>query len=143
MKNLDAKMRERFLQREDDRLMQKEIKWLRKEKERFYRPKEKVEVQRYVHMAFVYACEKCGKHSMMWIEKGLEEACNPMLKEKSGLPHKPTPFVIRCPECGGFMRHVATPCYLEKFIPARIGDDLFINDENYDCGKSVFGWDGR
>lgn len=134
MKNHDEKMRERFLQREDDRLMQKEIKRLRKEK---------VKVQRYVHMAFLYVCEKCGEQRWMWIEKGLEEACNPMLKEKSGLPHKPTPFVIGCPKCGGFMRHVATPCYLEKFEPAWIGDDLFINDENHDCGKPVFGWDGR
>lgn len=149
MKDFDRKMRDRHWQREDRRLEQKGIKRFRKEIERFCalnsapHPTEKVEVQRYVHMAFAYACKICGEHRLMWIEKGLEEACNPMLKEKSGLPHKPTPFAIRCPNCGGFMQHVTTPIYLEKFEPARIGDDLFINDENHDCGKSVFGWDGR
>ena len=143
MKNRDAKMRERFLQREDDRLLQKEYKRIRKEKERFYHPTEKVSVQRYVHMAFVYACECCYEKRLMWIEKGLEEMCNPSLKEKSGLPHKPTPFVIECPNCGGFMQHIATPIYLSEFTPAKIGDNLFIDDENHDCGKSVFDWNGR
>ena len=36
MKNRDVKMRERFLQREDDRLQKKIDKKLRKEKEAFY-----------------------------------------------------------------------------------------------------------
>lgn len=143
MKDFDRKMRDRHWQREDRRLEQKEIKRFRKEEERFCQPKEKVEVQRYVHMAFVYACPRCGEHRLMWIEKGLEEECNPQLKEKSGLPHKPTPFAIRCPVCGGFMQHVLTPYYLSKFRPARIGDNLFINDENIDCGHPVFDWDGR
>lgn len=143
MKDLDRKMRERYCQKEDDRLERKVEKLLRKEKERFYRQTQIVEVQRYVHMAFLYACRSCCERHLMWIEKGLEEACNPMLKEKSGLPHKPTPFVIGCPICGGFMQHIATPYYLPKFEPARIGDDLFINDENHDCGKPVFGWNGR
>lgn len=36
MKDRDAKMRERFLQREDDRLLRKIEKKIRKEKEAFY-----------------------------------------------------------------------------------------------------------
>ena len=101
MKNRDVKMRERFLQREDDRLFRKEYKRILKEKQCLYRSTERIEVQRYVHMAFVYACETCYEKRLMWVEKGLEEMCNPSLKEKSGLPHKPTPFVITCPKCGG------------------------------------------
>lgn len=143
MKNLDVKMRERFLQKEDDRLFQKEFKRILKEKKRSYHPTERIDVQRYVHMAFTYACETCYEKRLMWVEKGLEEVCNPSLKKKSGLPHKPTPFVIVCPKCGGFMQHIATPIYLSEFIPAKIGDNLFINDENSNCGKSVFDWNGR
>lgn len=143
MKNRDVKMRERFLQREDERLFQKEYKRTLKKKNRSYNPAEKIDVKRYVHMAFVYACETCYEKRLMWVEKGLEENCNPSLKKKSGLPHKPTPFVITCPNCGGFMQHIATPFYLSEFEPAKIGDNLFIIDENHDCGKPVFNWNGR
>ena len=146
MKNRDAKMRERYLQKEDDRLLRKESKRISKElkelEKRLCLHSERIETQRYVHMAFVYVCETCGKHRLMWIEKGLEENCNPSLKEKSGLPHKPTPFIITCPRCCGFMRHVSTPICLSEFRPAKIGDDLFVNDENCGCGRSVFNWNG-
>jgi hypothetical protein len=143
MKNRDAKMRERYLSRENDRLERMFEKMFREEKKKFFYPEAKrITVQRYVHMAFLYACESCCERHLMWIEKGLEEACNPKLKEKSGLPHKPTPFVIRCPRCGGFMRHISTPFCLDKFAPASVGDNLFINDENCECGKPVFCWEG-
>ena len=98
---------------------------------------------RYVHMAFTYNCQKCGEKKVMWVEKGLEEACNPRLKEKSGLPHKPTPFVIGCPVCGGFMQHCGGNLYLPVFIPARKGMDLFINSKKNECGKPVFNWGGK
>ena len=143
MKNRDAKMRERYLRKEDERSLQREFKQRLKDLEEKLRlNSEKIVTQRYVHMAFVYACEKCGEHRLMWIEKGLEENCNSSLKEKSGLPHKPTPFIIACPECGGFMRHVLTPIYLPEFRPAKIGEDLFTYDKNYECGMSCFNWSG-
>ena len=102
----------------------------------------KGKTERLVHMAFMYRCP-CGARRLLWIEKGLEEACNTSLKEKSGLPHKPTPFCIRCPECGQFMNHVFTPFMLEKFEPAKRGDNLFINVEGHECGKPVFNWQGE
>ena len=140
MKNRDAKMRERYLRKEDDRLLRRVLKEDLEEKLRLN--SEEIVTQRYVHMAFVYACEKCCVRRLMWIEKGLEENCNSSLKEKSGLPHKPTPFIIACPECGGFMKHVLTPICLPEFRHAKIGEDLFINDKNYECGMPCFNWSG-
>lgn len=98
---------------------------------------------RYVHMAFQYGCQNCGRLRVMWVEKGLEEACNPKLKEKSENPHKPTPFMIRCPDCGNMMQDVGHRVYLPEFTPAKKGDDLFINSKKYDCGKPVFNWRGE
>lgn len=143
MKNLDIRMRERFLQREEERLFQKELKWIKKEKNRLYHSEKEVAVQRYVHMAFRYFCKSCCTSYLIWVEKGLDEICNPLLKEKSGLPHKPTPFAIVCPNCGSFMHDYGVAFYLDKFEPAKIGDNLFINDEISDCGKPVFNWNGR
>lgn len=100
-------------------------------------------MKRFVHMAFAYMCQDCGETAVLWLEKGLEEMCNPKLKEKSGLPHKPTPFIIRCPKCGGFMRHVATPMMLSEFRAAKVGFNLFINSEKHDCGQPVFNWHGE
>lgn len=100
-------------------------------------------MKRFVHMAFTYGCQNCGKLEVFWIEKGLEEMCNPRLKEKSGLPHKPTPFTIRCPKCGALMYHIATPVRLSEFEPAKVGTNLFINNKQYDHGTPVFNWQGK
>ena len=79
----------------------------------------------------------------IWLERGLEELCNPRLKEKSGLPHKPTPFVATCPYCKGMMQDTGYTKWLDSFIPARKGDNLFINIAEKDCGQVVFNWNGE
>ena len=101
-------------------------------------------VDRQVHCAFIYRCYNCGARRVLWVEKGLEEQCNPNLEHKSGLPHKPTPFAIKCPECRKLsLQHTGGTFNSHKFLPAKWGDDLFINDPNSDCGKPVFNWTGE
>lgn len=98
---------------------------------------------RFYHSAYIYKCSKCGCIANMKVEKGLEEECNSKLKEKSGLPHKPTPFVICCKSCRtGMMRHIGT-YDLDHFERVKKGDDLFMNVKKLDCGKPVFGWKGE
>lgn len=122
-------------------MQEKQQRWVERIKET--QSSEGVSTKREVHMAFTYGCTNCLNRETLWIEKGLEESCNPKLREKSGLPHKPTPFMIKCPKCGAFMYHIATSTQLEKFEPAQIGTNLFINSEEHDCGKPVFNWQGE
>lgn len=77
-------------------------------------------MKRYVHGIFTYDClnEQCGSRHYMYLEKGLEERCNPRLKKTSGKPHKPTPFMICCPECGGRMQHVGSN-WFDEFVEAK------------------------
>lgn len=101
-------------------------------------------MKRFVHGAFGYVCRSCGERRLLWLEKGLEEACNNKLIEPSGLPHKPTPFCIVCPRCRKLeMMHTGGAMYLPTFEPAKKGDDLFINSKKHDCGKPVFDWKGE
>lgn len=98
--------------------------------------------KRMVHGMFYYQCS-CGSCHEMFLEKGIEERCNPKLKKLSGLPHKPTPFVIRCPDCKtGVMVHSGVN-WLDDFIEARKGMDLFMNVKSLDHGKPVFNWSGE
>ena len=100
-------------------------------------------MKRFYHAVFNYRCSTCGSIASMAVEKGLEERCNPKLKEPSGLPHKPTPFNIACPYCRkGFMFHVST-IWLDHFEEVRKGDSLFMNTKKSDCGKPVFRWGGE
>lgn len=100
-------------------------------------------MKRYIHAWFCYACDCCGSRRMIGVEKGLEELCNPKLEKPSGLPHKPTPFVIKCPDCEtGFMRHSATH-WLSDFEEAQKGSDIFMNTKHSECGKVRFEWGGE
>ena len=45
-----------------------------------------------VHGRMIYRCEQCGRSWAMFLEKGIEEF---------GENHKPSPFTIECPYCGG------------------------------------------
>lgn len=78
----------------------------------------------------------------MYLEKGIEEQCNPLLKHPSGLPHKPTPFAIACSECGGIACHTGTH-WFEDFVEAKKGMSIFMNTKKCDHGKPVFVWGGE
>lgn len=83
-----------------------------------------------VHGAMKYGCEKCGLTWWMFLEKGLEE-----FDEN----HKPVPFVIGCPLCGGFARDISGivkfPEGGYKELPA--GEAYFANVEGRDCGVAM------
>lgn len=105
--------------------------------------KSKRSPDKQVHGVFVYMCKSCGQRRCMWLEKGVEEHCNPRLRVRSGLPHKPTPFVIRCPVCRKIdMVHVCS-FYCDEFHPANLGDDIFVYDKDRECAMAVFNWTGK
>lgn len=54
-----------------------------------------------IHGFMLYRCEKCGNGFFLWLEKGLED---PVDDQKTG-KHKPVPFSITCPTCGGHCYH--------------------------------------
>ena len=80
-----------------------------------------------VHGAMKYGCENCGLTWWMFLEKGLEEF---------GENHKPVPFIIRCPVCGGFARDISGTCKFPdggyRELPQ--GEAYFANVEGQDCG---------
>ena len=95
---------------------------------------------RYVHMVMKYKCDKCMSEANMYVEKGLEENCNRALKVGSGMPHKPVPFAIKCPECEkGFMTDYGFRSFPD-FLIAPDGLNMFINDPGSDHGVPVFGY---
>jgi|GEM_PF-1546498 len=80
-----------------------------------------------VHGAMKYGCEKCGLTWWMFLEKGLEEF---------GENHKPVPFAIRCPLCGGFAHDISG---IAKFPGGEYqelpeGECYFANLDGQDCG---------
>ncbi len=92
-----------------------------------------------VHGAMKYVCEKCGLAWWMFLEKGLEEF---------GENHKPVPFTISCPFCGGFANDVSGICKFSdggyRELPS--GEAYFANVDDHDCGipvtdaiKKIFG----
>lgn len=100
-------------------------------------------MKRFVHGVFLYVCQKCNDSKLLWLEKGIEEQCNPDLKHPSGRPHKPTPFMISCPNCKtGMMIHTGTN-WLADWMEARKGMNLFMNVKSCDCGKARFNWGGE
>lgn len=95
---------------------------------------------RFVHGEFVYTCESCGRNIPMLLELGVEEQCNPLLSGGFSLrPHKPSPFTIKCPHCGGFASHTRT-CWFH--VPRRLlpGSNVFLYDENHECGKATYNY---
>lgn len=84
-----------------------------------------------------YVCENCGRDWKMYLENTLER------HGKNGTPHKPVPFGIRCPYCGGF--HAFDRSGLME-IPLRFlrpGEDYFKDTPGCDCGKPVYCWKGN
>lgn len=88
----------------------------------------------YVHGAMKYLCRKCGISWWMFLEKGLEEF---------GDNHKPVPFVIGCPLCGGDAMDVSgimkIPDIQKGYAVLPDGESYFHNVPEKDCGVPVFG----
>lgn len=84
-----------------------------------------------IHGRMIYRCEQCGKNWPMYLEKGIEEF---------GENHKPSPFTIACPYCGGWAMDVSG---IQKvpgggYVPLPDGYSYFANVGNKDCGVPVF-----
>ena len=85
-----------------------------------------------VWAVMTYRCKDCGAERLMYLENTLER--------HNGENHKPVPFGIRCPKCGGFH------CYddlllfreLPKERPLRSHESYFKDDPKFDCGVPVY-----
>ena len=77
-----------------------------------------------------YTCTDCGYSVYMYLEKGLEHG---------GKQHKPVPFAITCPKCGGF--HCYDSSGLIKLLsgprPLKANEHYFKNTLKADCGVPV------
>ena len=78
----------------------------------------------------VYACEDCGNRLFMYLEEGLEQG---------GARHKPVPFAIRCPKCGGFHCYDVTGLIKLTSGPRALNtkEHYFKNTPKDDCGIPV------
>lgn len=88
--------------------------------------------KRYAHGTMVYQCEDCGEVFTMKLETGIEE------KKEGGQfveGCKPSPFIIRCPFCGGAAKDRLFTVYaFRKPRPIRYGERFFANEKHLDCG---------
>lgn len=82
--------------------------------------------------AMHYECEGCSDQRLMYLEEGLEEPGN---------QHKPVPFVIKCPLCGSYMKHVNWDQDIYFREPREILGrmDRFENRKHESCGVPVLG----
>lgn len=79
----------------------------------------------------IYICVDCGNWKEMYLENTLER--------HNGENHKPVPFVIRCPYCGGFHcydRSGLIPLPAER--PLEEYESYFKDSKKYDCGVPVY-----
>lgn len=110
------------------------------------RIKEATKEDHIIHGYMIYQCECCHNIYMMWLEKGLEDLTD---DQKTGR-HKPVPFSIICPCCGGMTRHVLWSIdsdslgknyrsYREYVNQPNIPvyRNFFWNDPDSDCGIPV------
>lgn len=65
------------------------------------RLKKALETDIIIHGYMIYRCKECGSIYVLWLEKGLEDPTN----DQNGGQHKPVPFGIVCPLCGGQAFH--------------------------------------
>ncbi len=85
----------------------------------------------YVHGAMKYQCQNCGISWWMFLEKGLEEP---------GEDHKPVPFIIGCPVCGGPAMDISGICKLPvDYEKLPYGESYFKNYPSSGCGVPVIG----
>ena len=83
-----------------------------------------------VHGRMVYGCERCDRRWSMYLEKGIEEP---------GDDHKPSPFVIQCPFCGGMARDISGIIGFAGggYYPLPDGASYFANRKDSDCGVPI------
>lgn len=83
-----------------------------------------------VHGRMVYECERCGRRWNMYLEKGIEEPGN---------DHKPSPYIIQCPNCGGLAKDISGIIGFAGggyyHLPA--GESYFANKKDSDCGVPI------
>lgn len=84
-----------------------------------------------VHGRLVYECERCGRRWSMYLEKGIEEP---------GENHKPSPFVIPCPNCKGLAKDISGIIGFAGggYYPLPAGESYFANKQDFDCGVPIF-----
>lgn len=92
---------------------------------------EKLPLTALVHGKMIYSCEQCGEIWSMYLEKGIEEF---------GENHKPSPFMIVCPYCGGWAMDVSGIQKLpgEAYMVITNGAGYFADMEGKDCGVPIF-----
>ena len=92
------------------------------------------EKKRYAHGTMVYQCEECGEVFTMKLETGIEERENGEPVEGC----KPSPFMIRCPYCGGYAKDILFHAFtFPEPRPIRYGERFFANEKHLDCGVST------
>lgn len=84
-----------------------------------------------VHGRIIYRCGRCGESWPMYLEKGIEEF---------GENHKPSPFLIGCPYCGGLAQDVSGIHKVPDggYVPLPDGYHYFANREDHPCGVPTF-----
>lgn len=93
-----------------------------------------------VHGAFVYVCDDCKAHTTMMLDMGVEEQCNQRLVYgRSQRSHRPSPFVIKCPKCGGFAMHTQT-VWFEAPRRLAAGSNVLLWDPTHECARAVYDW---
>lgn len=99
-----------------------------------------------IHGYMIYQCGHCHNIYVMWLEKGLED---PTDDQKTG-GHKPVPFGIICPACGGTATHILWSVgkdslgknykSYQKYVDQTtklIYRNFFWNDPTADCGVPI------
>jgi len=85
---------------------------------------------RMIWAYMIYVCQDCGHSFNMYLEEGLEQG---------GKHHKPVPFAITCPKCGGFHCYDSSGL-IELFTgprPLNANEHYFKNTLKADCGVPV------
>ena len=78
----------------------------------------------------MYRCKDCGWMGYLYLENTLER--------HNGDQHKPVPFAIRCPKCGGFHCYdVSFLKELPKERPLKPEENYFKDNKSYNCGCPI------
>lgn len=103
----------------------------RQEQEAKAREKEKGKPFVWVWAVMIYRCADCGFEIPMYLESTLER--------HNGENHKPVPFAMKCPECGGFHCYDDVSRFrpLPEERPLREGESYFKDTYKHDCGIPV------
>ena len=108
----------------------------KKRKEQEAKARERANNTPFVWAVMVYRCADCGYELPMYLENTLER--------HNGDNHKPVPFAIQCPECGGFRMYDDISKYqkLTEERPLKKGESYFHDSYKFDCGIPIYGFRG-